>query len=332
VEGHVNKVIILLIIGMLSLLPVITAQDVPEQPPPIPCDSSVDHVAQAQAAHDDNDLHTAIGHYTCAIEFDAENATLYGARGIAYALSGDLVAAVNDYQTYEDLTGMLSPFMQQLIDRVFVTEQNTPPFDFAAQSVAPTDAEGYYQRGLAFQRSGAIERAILDFNSAISIAQDNPLYYGARGMAYMAYGLPDSALSDFERYQTLTGRLTPFMQQYMTAQEDSVVFPVQAADPVAPEVTTGDAQSYYERGLFFQTQGLLDRAIIDFNVAIGLMPDNATFYAVRGLAFVAYDEPELALRDYERYETLTGTLAPFMVQQIPALEALIAEEEAEISE
>ena len=319
---QLNILIITLLVisgGTMMLL----AQDDETPDDSLTCDTSVDYALSARDAANQNNFAEAIPLYTCAIERDPANAILFGARGLAHMLSGELVAAVTDYQRYEDMTGSLAPFMQAQINRFFIT---TPPFMQAvdAQAVIADSAGAYYERGLQFVQQGAFENAILDFNRAITLDPNNAVYYGARGLTYVQFGAPDFALIDFQSYEQLTGMLQPFMVQLINTMNDSAdaSFGAQSASE-APAIIMGDANSYYQRGLFYQQNNNIEQAILDFNIAIGLDPQQARTFAARGFAFVLLNEPTLALRDYERYHTLTGDYAPFMQQQLPALQQLV---------
>lgn len=310
-----NKIRMLTVAYLLSALPVmLTAQDTT-------CNPGVDYMMQAQQAVTENRFIGAIDAFNCAIESDPNNATLYGGRGLAFMLYGDTVSGASDYQRYEQLTGTLQPFMAQQIDQFFVTE--APQSVVVAQSTTPETAQGYYQRGLQLQTAGAYDRAILAYNRAIDLDPNNPLYFGARGMTYWLFDSLDLARQDFQRYAQLTGNLQPFMRQLMTTDATTTITPQEVNAP--PRVTTGDADSYYRRGMYYQQNGELDMALFDYGIALQLAPDTAQYHATRGLAFALDGQPEQALLDYRAYRNLTGDYQNFMIQQIPSLQRSLAE-------
>lgn len=294
------------------------------------CDPSIDYETSALETANSNNFADAIPLYTCAIEQDPANASLFGARGLAYMFVGDTVSAVTDYQHYEDLTGAFAPFMQAQINRFFVT---TPPFlqSTEAQTVTADTPQAHYDLGLQYFQQGDFENAILEYNNAINLDPNNAIYYGARGLTYVQFGAPEFAMADFQSYERLTGELEPYMRQIMDVLNTDETFGAQSV-PDAPEIIMGDANSYYERGIFFQQNGEVDRAILDFNTAVGLDPQQASYYSARGFAFILINEPTLALRDYDRYRGITGDYAPFMQQQLPALQRLIDAQNAASAE
>ncbi|HEU4379965.1 MAG TPA: tetratricopeptide repeat protein [Hyphomicrobiaceae bacterium] len=67
-----------------------------------------------------------------------------------------------------------------------------------------------------------------------------------------------------------------------------------------------DAMAFYNRGSAYQTKGDVDKAITDFDAAIGLKPDYAAAYENRARAHVAKGDYTRAVADV----TKAGELAP----------------------
>lgn len=64
---------------------------------------------------------------------------------------------------------------------------------------SPESAQAYYQRALAYQRTGNIERAIADFGQTIALENDRAEAYHQRGLLYVEIDLPQEAIIDFRR-------------------------------------------------------------------------------------------------------------------------------------
>jgi tetratricopeptide (TPR) repeat protein len=66
------------------------------------------------------------------------------------------------------------------------------------------------------------------------------------------------------------------------------------------EIKPDDAKAYNNRGLAYYEKGDNDRAIADYNKAIGLEPDDADTYNNRGNAYSAKGDKDRAIADYNR--------------------------------
>ena len=77
--------------------------------------------------------------------------------------------------------------------------QTDPAIDVdEAIALNPQDAEGYFNRGLAYFFKGDYDQAIADFDESIALdPQDASAYYN-RGLAYDLKGDLDHAIADFD--------------------------------------------------------------------------------------------------------------------------------------
>jgi tetratricopeptide (TPR) repeat protein len=99
------------------------------------------------------------------------------------------------------------------------------------------DAEFYNNRGIAYDKEGQYDQAILDYNKALEI---NPRYaeaYNNRGVIYRKKGQFDRALLDYNRALKINPRF---------------------------------AESYYGRGFCYYSQKQYDKSWEDVNKAQGL--------------------------------------------------------------
>ena len=72
---------------------------------------------------------------------------------------------------------------------------------------------------------------------------------------------------------------------------------------------TKDSIAYYNRGSAFQTKGDVDRAITDYDMAIGLKPDYAAAYENRARAYVSKGDYTRAVADVTKAGELTPKVA-----------------------
>jgi tetratricopeptide (TPR) repeat protein len=123
------------------------------------------------------------------------------------------------------------------------------------------DAPGYLDRGFQYDRKGEYDRAIADFDRAISLnpkdATYNAVAYNNRGLAWDHKGEFDRAVSDYDRAIAL--------------------------DPK-------DAVAYNNWGLAWSRKGDYERAIADYDTALRLAPGDGTARANREAALRAQRE------------------------------------------
>jgi tetratricopeptide (TPR) repeat protein len=133
-------------------------------------------------------------------------------------------------------------------------------------------AVAYNSRGNAYKlksdldrTNGNLERAIADYDDAIRLDPNDPLFYYTRAVAYDAKGDRDHAIADY----TEAIRLNP---KY--------------------------AGAYANRSNAYQAKGDFDRAIADDNEAIRLDPKGLFPYLIRGAAYYAKGDLDRAIADY----------------------------------
>ncbi len=131
----------------------------------------------------------------------------------------------------------------------------------------------YNNRGMAFRSNGEIDRAIEDYDRAISLMPDYYVAINNRGVALMAKGDFDRAIADFDR----AIQLKP---DYFAA-------------------FGGRAAAYGRKGLF-------DRAIADLDVLIKADPKNAALVRERGAMKAKIGDRDGADADFRRVEALTS--------------------------
>lgn len=75
------------------------------------------------------------------------------------------------------------------------------------------------------------------------------------------------------------------------------------------------ADDFYNRGIYFQGQGRLDKAIAQFSQAITLDPNNPDYYFSRGLTYTDLGDHQAAQSDYSRALQLDHTFAAAYYQR-----------------
>jgi tetratricopeptide (TPR) repeat protein len=133
-------------------------------------------------------------------------------------------------------------------------------------------ADAYYSRGTGYLASGDYDRAIADFDKAITLGGGAETYYN-RGLAYYSKKDVDSAIANWNNAVNLAPR---------------------------------DARAYRQRGNAYAVKGDYALAIADYNRAIELEPKDGKTYYNRGLVFRDRDETAKAIADFKTALTLNS--------------------------
>jgi len=134
----------------------------------------------------------------------------------------------------------------------------------------PDNAEYILRRGILFNKRGLFDRAIEDFNKAISLNPSNELLVelflnlGAAELRLEAY---DAAIKDYDK---------------------------------ALEISPRNPSVYNYRGYANYKIGNFVDAINDYNNAIDLDPNNAASYYNRGMAFIKTSDKPKACMDFHK--------------------------------
>jgi lipoprotein NlpI len=156
----------------------------------------------------------------------------------------------------------------------------------------------YYNRGTEFNEKGDDDRAISDYNQAISLDPKYVSAYNNRGNAYKNKGNYDRAIADYSE----AIRLNPdYVLAYKNrgnaynekGDNDRAIADYNEAIRLDPAYT----QAYNRRGMAYRDKGDYDRAIADFSEAIRLDPRNDAHYARRGRAYLYSGDPAKAFAD-----------------------------------
>ncbi|MDE5107800.1 MAG: DUF2225 domain-containing protein, partial [Trichodesmium sp. St17_bin3_1_1] len=188
----------------------------------------------------------------------------------------------------------------------------------------------YYWRGLELYKLEDYEGAVRNFDEAIKLIPDNPLYYSNLGNAYFQMGEKQKGIENYdkaikldpgsaEKYYSWRG-----FQLYSQEDNEETIAEINR-DPAKFNCIQGytlfhmgkkkegieyynkaiklDPESahlyYYWRGDLLYRQQDYKAALADYNQAIKLKPDNALYYSNRGDLFYSQKDYEKALADYD---------------------------------
>lgn len=148
-----------------------------------------------------------------------------------------------------------------------------------AINLFPDLAEPYGLRGVAFDRTGDLDRALSDYSTAIRLDPADPSTYRNRALGYLKKGAYDFAITDFDEAIRVdptssvahNGRGVALSK--IRRYERAV-----AAFSEAIRLNARYANAYNNRGIAYTDLRQFDLAIADLKQAIHLDPSNPNFY------------------------------------------------------
>jgi tetratricopeptide (TPR) repeat protein len=162
------------------------------------------------------------------------------------------------------------------------------------------DPQDFIDRGLAYLAKGDTDNAISEFTFAIVINPRSPAVFINRGDAYRAKGEYDRAIHDYDEAIRLDPKISGAYltrgDAYQTkGDNDRAIADYDQAIRLDPK----HAAAYNNRGYAYLAKGDNDRAIADFDQAIRLDPDDATPYGNRGEAYRVKGDHDRAITDLD---------------------------------
>jgi len=225
----------------------------------------------------------AINTFNKAIALNPRSAEAFSNRGLAYNNLGNYDLAIKDYNS-----------------AIFLDSQS---------------AQSYWRRGISYANVGDDKHAVLDYQKAIEI---DPLFAAAYynlGKIYLGYSNNNRHSQDAERfkneamrnYQIALKLGNPNAIKYFANQDELTKKQLaKIAEENARQKRRNEAETYLSKG---EKRKYYNEAIADYNKAIELDPDWPYAYNVRGAAYYALGEKQLAARDYNKFiELKNGNL------------------------
>jgi lipoprotein NlpI len=150
-------------------------------------------------------------------------------------------------------------------------------------------AIAYYYRGAAYDGRGFYDRAIQDYDQAITLYPKYASAFNKRGYAYWALFKIDRAIEDFDQAIALNPKF---------------------------------AQAFNNRGNAYRVKADYDRAIKDFDQALALLPKFPEAFGNRGICYQAKGEYQRAIQDYDQSIALDNKIPRVFYDRGTAYEAM----------
>jgi tetratricopeptide (TPR) repeat protein len=169
-------------------------------------------------------------------------------------------------------------------------------------------AINYGNRGRAYEAKGDYDRAIADYNQAISLSPKNYTFYNSRGISHRNKGDIDRAIADYNQAISLNPKEPdPYYNRGISYRNKGDIEHAIADYSEAIRLNPKDPDFYNNRAYAYRLKGDIDRAIADYSEAIRLAPRNDGFYARRGRAYFYGGNPAKALADLNQATELDPT-------------------------
>lgn len=132
--------------------------------------------------------------------------------------------------------------------------------------VTPAEFRAYTNRGIAYSRTKNYDKALQDYNKALSMGRPSSILFNNRGKIFATRKQFEKALSDFN-----------------------------SAIAIQPDY----AGAYYNRGLLHVDKNEPQKAIADYTRAISIISVRPEFYSSRGVALARLKNFEQAHKDFD---------------------------------
>jgi tetratricopeptide (TPR) repeat protein len=204
--------------------------------------------------------------------------------------------------------------------------------------LAPNKDEAYFKRALYYTFQKDYARAIADYNRTVQLRPKSGAALAFRGMAYLESGAYDQALSDcteaLKRGYTMAGFAEDCVGKAGTAKQ-RLAGGQKLGDPrawcdgkaLAEEGFPQDRQiegctqlinsgkeepddlikDHLNRATAYDFEGAADKAIDDYNVVIGLQPQNADVHGSLGMIYWVKKDYDRAIGNFDKAIAFKGS-------------------------
>jgi tetratricopeptide (TPR) repeat protein len=199
-------------------------------------------------------------------------------------LAGDYEAAVSFFDKVKRFDIQSHVDRAQELSRNGEADRATAEYDLAIQLERNPDnlALLWFNRGCTLQSKGRFDKAAEAYGEAIRLRPHWDTAYSARGVAWYNFGAYDKAIPDLDEAIRLdphdaTSFLSLSCRGLCLAHTGNVKLGIADLDE-AIRLNVHDAAAVYYRGLVRHENGDDQRAIIDFEQAVRLAPNNKSMH------------------------------------------------------
>lgn len=237
------------------------------------------------------------------IRKDEKNAELYYRRAKAYMAENQINEALKDIQSAISYDGKQSKYYILQADLHFISDASTLAFQDLQQalSIDPQSTEAYLKIAELSLFLRDYDKTMENVNSALKIDKFNSTAYFLRGWALKEKGDTVHAVTDFKRAVELNAN-------YEQANEELGILYAQKNDPIAAEylkttihINSKNTQARYALGLYYQTNGMFQEALDQYQQILHIMPTHADALNNTGYINMRYkSDYETALQCFDK--------------------------------
>jgi tetratricopeptide (TPR) repeat protein len=144
-------------------------------------------------------------------------------------------------------------------------------------------ASAISQRAIVWIDKGEIDKAIVDYDTAISLDPENAQRYSERGEAFRLKGDIVGALKDDDKALYLNPMSVPSLIRRALAWRDKHELDRAIADcSKATTLDQNNAMAHADCGDIWRLKGNFNQAIVDLETAVALDPTNPVYHVLRG--------------------------------------------------
>ncbi len=176
-------------------------------------------------------------------------------------------------------------------------------------TIAPDSAEARYQRGVAMETVGALEKALLDYNECLKISSDRKDALNNKAVVLAKLDRFDEAEAVFTKLVDLNPEESLGYRNRALCNVDREKYDEALADYAkALELDPKEPANWYQRGALYQIQQRWKDAESDFTKALELNPELPFAYMNRGVVRYRQGNRSGAAEDLAKAQELDSTI------------------------
>ena len=165
---------------------------------------------------------------------------------------------------------------------------------------SPNKVRGHHNMAVAYQELGRLDKAIVEYKTALSLKPDDADAHMNLGLGYQDLGRVDEARQEFKTALALKPDDADFHNHVGTVfQKQGHLEEAMQEYKTAVALKSDFAEAHNNLGLVYQKQGHLEEAMQEYKTAMALKPDYADPHNNLGVVYQKLRRPDDAIREYK---------------------------------